>query len=301
METNLIASRWGLRGTEDIGSGTSAFFSLEAGFDSSDGSAAADPGYGWQRRAILGLKNEEWGEVRFGREVAPIFYAILPVSDRNTAGSSSTNSLGGVQFNSPGSAGRFDGMVTYVSPSMAGVTASVAVANLGKGTERPKSANVIYESKEFSASAGWMKTNAQGTLGAVAAGNALRESWLTGFMYRGVEGWQFYGGFEDARQTTLGGVRTADFSLTWLGVNFDLNPALTLKTAFYRRADRGSSNGANLYSVSGEYAMSKRTTLYTKLDKVSNNGTSNLGVAQNSTIAAGNGSTQLSMGMIHTF
>ncbi|MDO9435201.1 porin [Hydrogenophaga sp.] len=61
---NLSSTRWGLRGSEDLGGGLKAIFQLEQGFDSSDGTQAA--GSAFDRQSIVGLTGG-FGTVKLGR------------------------------------------------------------------------------------------------------------------------------------------------------------------------------------------------------------------------------------------
>jgi len=65
-------SRFGIRGTEDLGSGLKATFNIEAGVNFDDGTTDA-AGF-FQRRAVVGLAGG-FGEVRFGRDYTPGFSA----------------------------------------------------------------------------------------------------------------------------------------------------------------------------------------------------------------------------------
>src|ERR1700755_2713127 len=83
-------SRWGIRGTEDLGGGLKANFIFEQGFQLDDNSVAqggvgggASAGFGgtstaphngvngssrlFSRIATVGLSSDSWGEIRFGR------------------------------------------------------------------------------------------------------------------------------------------------------------------------------------------------------------------------------------------
>jgi predicted porin len=86
-------SRWGLRGTEDLGGGMKAFFTLESGFDATSGqvnngaaalasnsptasTASANTsldGQLFNRQAFVGLSDSKLGSIAFGRNYAPIF------------------------------------------------------------------------------------------------------------------------------------------------------------------------------------------------------------------------------------
>jgi len=60
-------NRWGLRGSEDLGSGLKAIFTLESGFDPFTGQHGQNDRL-FGRSAWLGLQNDAWGAVKFGRD-----------------------------------------------------------------------------------------------------------------------------------------------------------------------------------------------------------------------------------------
>ena len=59
-------SRWGIRGTEDLGGGLKALFVLENGFSSGDGSIGCGAIFG--RQAFVGLSKNGIGSLTFGRQ-----------------------------------------------------------------------------------------------------------------------------------------------------------------------------------------------------------------------------------------
>ena len=63
---NLSGSRWGLRGSEDLGGGLSAIFTLENGFDSSNGQAPCRATACSVARPV-GLSSKDWGRFTLGR------------------------------------------------------------------------------------------------------------------------------------------------------------------------------------------------------------------------------------------
>lgn len=63
----FFGERLGFRGTEDLGGGLSAFFSLEMGLVSSTG-ALAQGGLGFGRQSFVGLKSAQYGSLSAGRQ-----------------------------------------------------------------------------------------------------------------------------------------------------------------------------------------------------------------------------------------
>lgn len=74
---NANISRWGFRGTEDLGGGLAASFWLEAGFDPDTGAGKAiGTGTGFNRRSTVSLSGA-FGEVRLGRDDSATFLSTL--------------------------------------------------------------------------------------------------------------------------------------------------------------------------------------------------------------------------------
>ena len=70
-------SRWGFRGTEDLGGGLKAGFWLEAGMNMDDGTGkGTGGGMAFNRRATVSLMGD-WGELRVGRDDTPTFLSTL--------------------------------------------------------------------------------------------------------------------------------------------------------------------------------------------------------------------------------
>ncbi|WP_322058408.1 porin [Paraburkholderia sp. J63] len=74
--TGLSGSRWGLRGSEDLGGGLNAIFVLENGFLANTG-ALAQGGAEFGRQAFVGLSNP-FGRVTLGRQYDPLIDFVQP-------------------------------------------------------------------------------------------------------------------------------------------------------------------------------------------------------------------------------
>ena len=69
-------SRWGLRGTEDLGGGLKAVFQLESGIALDTGKLDTDNTL-FDRRATVGLQNK-WGRLLLGRDFTTTYDFMLP-------------------------------------------------------------------------------------------------------------------------------------------------------------------------------------------------------------------------------
>lgn len=91
--SGTVPSRWGLRGTEDLGGGgLKAAFALESGF-SPDSGVSNQGGRLFGRQAWVGLDGR-WGQVSLGRQYTMLFWSTLEADmlGPNTFGSSSLDS-----------------------------------------------------------------------------------------------------------------------------------------------------------------------------------------------------------------
>ncbi|MFM9929225.1 porin [Achromobacter xylosoxidans] len=108
-------SRFGLRGSEDLGDGLRAVFNLEGGFGPMNGQSLQS-GRLWGRQATVGLDSDSWGRLEFGRQTnlaSKYFGSIDPFSIRYN------NANLGTTFSSANTM-RLDNMVLYQTPSMDG-------------------------------------------------------------------------------------------------------------------------------------------------------------------------------------
>src|SRR5690606_27055384 len=109
-------SRWGLKGTEDLGDGLQAVFQLENGFDSSTGYGAQDDRM-FGRHATIGLQGDSWGRLDLGRQtnIASKYFADVA----SPFGASFGQANIGATFGSANTV-RWDNMVMYQTPNFSG-------------------------------------------------------------------------------------------------------------------------------------------------------------------------------------
>ena len=110
-------SRFGLRGSEDMGNGVRATFTLENGFDSGNGSLNQG-GRLFGRQAWAGLESNQWGYIRAGRQYNFATDFLTPI-DPFQAGFGQANM--GVAFGSMNTT-RYSNMLKIQSPNWSGLT-----------------------------------------------------------------------------------------------------------------------------------------------------------------------------------
>ena len=80
---SVNGSRWGLRGSEDLGGGLKAIFTLENGFNIMNGTNGQG-GREFGRQAFVGLSSDQFGAVTLGRQYDSVVDYLGPAgSDRH--------------------------------------------------------------------------------------------------------------------------------------------------------------------------------------------------------------------------
>ena len=119
----LNGSRWGLRGSEDLGGGWMGIFTLESGFNGDTGSIGQG-GRLFGRTAFVGVQKDWLGSFKFGRQYAPIFYTQA-VTDIDGY---SAFSIPGNSFGVDGEMLRQDNQIRWETPTWAGFSAIASYA-----------------------------------------------------------------------------------------------------------------------------------------------------------------------------
>lgn len=141
----LYGSRLGFRGTEDLGGGLKASFTLESGITIDNGQLAQG-GRMFGRKALVSLSGA-WGAVEAGRDYAPAFYLVQPIDPMGLGIGTASSSLwtGAASTTSA----RNDNAVNYLSPTWGGVSLRLqATAGEGGagGARKSQGMNLLYRS-----------------------------------------------------------------------------------------------------------------------------------------------------------
>jgi predicted porin len=160
MQSGVPAgSRWGLRGTEDLGGGTSAIFRLESGFNAATGGLGG--GLAFSRNAYVGLKNEQYGQLTFGKQ----WDATVDLIEQYSL----NGNYGGWYFAHPNDMDNMDNgfpvnnAVKYISPVIAGLQFEGHYSFGGQAGQFSNNASYSaaagYTLGSFSAGVGYLRVN----------------------------------------------------------------------------------------------------------------------------------------------
>ncbi|MDM0021785.1 porin [Variovorax saccharolyticus] len=329
---NMVGSRLGFRGIEDLGGGQSASFWLEAGLTNDTGQGTA-PGGGltFNRRSTVSLASA-WGEIRLGRDYVPTYQSTLvadPFGNGGVGGtlfgtvganlavargpgspiSSSDNyarTSNSVGYFLPSNLGGFYGQLMYALPETTKVSGTAS---------SPSSKGRYYGGRFGYASGPWNVVLAYGSSQAAdgADGNAwvrdriVETSLVTTYDFGPL---QLLGELVQMQARREVDSLPAAAASTWshdtynggqIGVILPIGAGVIRATYaelnFYVDGDRGSVNtdaSAQKLALGYVYNLSKRTALYATVGKVLiKNGQNNPNVLGATT---GGGLTYLSTG-----
>lgn len=172
---DTVGSRWGLKGTEDLGGGLSAVFRLENGFNTNTGQLGQG-GTEFGRQAYVGLSSATLGTLTMGRQYDPTIDLWSPF----TAAGNTIGDLASHPFDNDNADWdyRVQNSVKYVSPTVAGFTGEAMYGFSNQAgafaDNRMYSAAGTYKIGGFAAVAAYMKTNAGGVNATGAVSSATQ-------------------------------------------------------------------------------------------------------------------------------
>jgi GBP family porin len=314
------ASRYGFRGSEDLGQGWSANFVLEGGARIDTG-AVDTAGSIFNRQAFVGIKSRQYGALTLGRQYTPYYLALSIVGDPFGAGlSGSAKNL----FPTAGSNTRTSNTVAYVSPVFGGGFTTELGYALGEqqgdsSAGRQVGAAVHYTTGKLVARLAHNNRNNDLTAAAGAAqsppvpaatrGTGKNTLIAANYDFGFLKAFGAYGinkGFNSSplpnNSNPFGGVRptaSTDSHDILLGATIPWS-GHTIIVSLIDKDDRTVRNqDARQWAVGLTHALSKRSLLYTSYGKISNQRGAGYTVGNNSDV--GTGDTAFNLGVRHSF
>jgi GBP family porin len=290
---SVNGSRWGLRGSEDLGGGLKAIFTLENGFGINDGTLKQG-GREFGRQAFVGLTSDQFGAVTLGRQYDSVVDYVGPLALTGTQ-------YGGTQFAHPfdndnlNNSFRVNNSVKYQSVNYGGFKfgGMYGFSNQADGfaNNRAYSAGASYNWGGLNLGAGYLQLNSNGATGAAAAFNsggavssdntffaARQQTWGAGANYAfgpatvglvytqtNLSGLAGIGAGASGQTAGIAfGGGSAHFQNIEANARYALTPAVSIAGSYtYTRASlAGTRPHWNQFNLQTAYALSKRTDVY---------------------------------------
>jgi len=326
-EGTRTTNRWGLKGSEDLGGGLRANFTLEGQYASDTG---AGPGSGattvgssnntstasinnnqglFQRKSIVGLSGGAWS-VDLGRDYTvnfktqgiydPMSYTytgITPAAGNNVAGTRASNLVtAGFRFGTGGI------RVDYSFGETAGETGNAQYGINADFAFGPVTVAGAFSSRNFAAGG--------------AVGDVGQDTLNLGVVWK-IGAFTLRGGYSTSEYSTDANSNLADTPMLLAGLQYAFNSQWNGRVGYYQmdfNVNGTKVGDRDWLIVAVDYYLSKTTTLYAAFDTAGISGSSitvngNTGAITTATAGQGSvagntvadGSTGISVGVMHAF
>ncbi len=247
----VSTSRWGVKGSEDLGGGLNANFNFEQSVDLTNGSTSG----GFDRQAWVGLSGG-FGEIKLGKTGSAyddVAYLTNPVFDSVLAPTNIWFSYNVYNWN-PNKG------LYYATPEFGGVSGAISASFKDPADDnlRSNAFHVKYEGGPVYVGVAYQQDKAD--IGSIKY-TLLQATYDFGAA-------KLLAGVAKSKLDALG--VTADFTDVSLGVDVPLSDALTLSAGYASTKLDGGPRGSS-FGVAANYSLSKRTSVYTGFRKDNNN------------------------------
>jgi predicted porin len=297
-------SRWGFRGTEELGGGLAAFFVVEGGIHADNGTSTQNNTL-FGRTSIVGLRGK-LGSVSLGLQDTPLFTVLNVVVDPLRNGIVRSNNL------MPPTGFRASNSVLYRSPDINGFTTALMVV-AGEVPGKASASSAVGGSFNYSRGplnagiAFHRKNNDSATVGGTDPARNL----LLGANYnfgplRGHLGYEINRGPNSAPLNNsaplFGGlppVPSTDSRDLLLGATIPFGASTVVLTGVHANDRTLRNQDANQFGLAYMYAFSKRSDVYTSWGTIRNH--NGAAYTEGNSEEPGTGNRQFTMGLRHRF
>jgi len=306
----MFPSRIGFKGSEDLGNGLKAIFTLETGVYVDSGTTGQGNRL-FGRQAWVGIAGN-WGQVTLGRNYNMLYNSMPEVEIIGPA----QYGLGSLDAGIPN--GRSDNSIAYKG-TFGAVTAG-AMYSVGRDTSNaggPGGTNCAGENsadaqacREWSSmlrydTPAWGVTSAydrkNGGAGAAAglAASSVTDSRAHLGAYTRFGAWRLAAG--TVVRNNEGSATTPRSNLYYFDGAYKLTPVVTLDGLAGRLDYKNSGNDSTLVMLRAIYDFSKRTSTYVAIGHVSNGGTAAVALSAGGAVGAGMAQNGIITGIKHAF
>jgi len=273
MGSGIDQSRFGLRGSEDLGGGLKAIFTLESGFNLGNGKFANNNGM-FNRQAFVGLSSN-YGTVTLGKQYDSVQDYLAPLTATGSWGGTYFAHVGNFDNLSTNGDAALNNTVKFMSANYAGFQfgGTYSFSNdTNFGNNRAYSGGMSYQFQGLKLGAAYSQSNN----GGVTASGAISPSASPEY---GVQGRvRTYGAaaayafgpaqvgaaWTQTRLDNLVAGGSTRFDNYEVNAKYNLTPALGLGAAYtYTNMKQDGQNAHwNQFGLQADYALSKRTDVY---------------------------------------
>jgi GBP family porin len=304
------ASRLGFKGTEDLGGGLAAIFTLETGIKGDTGELDNTSNRLFNRQAFVGLSSKTAGTLTLGRQYTPWYNAFVQVGDPFQAGleGSAKNLFPANSINV-----RNDNSVVWKSPEFYGVSGEVFYSMGEKkyaSTGRQLGASLGYQNGPLNVRVAYNNINNDTQAGNVVTENQIGHNSLiaANYDFKVVKAYAMFGvnkglnssPLPNASAYTPAAVAASTDNRTWLvGASVPVSAAGSVIASYSQVDDKSFDRDAHQIAVGYTHLLSKRTNVYMSYAKINNKNGASYTVGNNSDV--GTGDSAYSVGIRHSF
>jgi predicted porin len=308
--TGSVPSRLGFRGSEDLGNGLSAIFTLEDGINVDVGTPSQG-GRLFGRQASVGLKGD-WGTLQVGRVPNMTFYAMI----KSDVLGPNLFSISSIDLYIPNA--RSDNAIAYMGTfkgltvgatysfgrdaSAAGGPAATNCAGEVAGDSRAcrqYTGLLGYDANTYGVAASYDKLygNTGAAFGLTSSARYDRRTTVNAYVMLGRT--KLGAGVMDRKTDAATGLTESD--LYYVGVSHPVAAQLTLDAQAARKNVKGSPNDSTMLVARLTYALSKRSAIYGAIGRMDNNGQAAIALDAGGTVAPGRVQNGVMTGIRHVF
>lgn len=270
-------SRLGFKGSEDLGGGLAAIFTLENGFNPDDGTQGQGRLFG--RQAFVGLQGG-FGTVTAGRQYTPLWSAIDSLDP--------VDGIAGGSHNLMRRDVRTDNTIKYASPRLNGVSGELAYS-FGEVPGNSAASRILGGALAYANGPLVLKLAHQNKNNATDT-DSSKSTYLGGSYDFGMV--RALLGYEANK-----GAGAIDDKVAVIGAAVPFG-ASTVMLSYTRKDDRSAANDdANQVALAYTYALSKRTNLYSSYTRINNRNT----LVSRTRTGDGSGDREFNVGIRHKF
>lgn len=290
-EGGNTASRFGFRGSEDLGGGLEAHFLLEAGYSPDTGNGnLPGPSIAFTRQSFVGLSGP-WGQLDAGRMYTPLFFTLFRGDPYGVNSVFSPLILAFQNDAQPGAlalAARASNMVRYRTPAKSDFFADIAYAPGESGEQSHRSGDVYGASVGWSHKPYYISYAFQRSRSGSATAPVAQPSTTTHQAVSGAYEWadlRLYATYSTSSasipivaslpglpsvQGVFGSTRAPRSRTASLGAQYTITPTSNVLFEVVQRKVSDSDRAQLAWTLGYDYLLSKRTALYGRLLKLEN-------------------------------